>query len=63
MMTRPAQTRSQPRPLQAESTGTPQALSSLARMLLKLHTRPALHLVPADEQPRDPVPSQLERQV
>ena len=50
-------------PLQVDSVGTPQALSSIARMLLKLHTRPTLPLMPADEQPHDSVPPQLERQV
>lgn len=49
-------------PLRTEpSTGSPAALSSLARMLWALHARPALHLVhdaDADEQqPRDPVPA------
>lgn len=43
----------------AESVGQPAALSCLARMLLKLHARPALQLVePAtDEQPRDLLPA------
>jgi len=52
-------------PLRADSIGTPQALSLLARMLLQLHTRPALHLVP-DEQPRDhllPIEQRRQRRI
>lgn len=54
-------------PLEAQSVGTPLALSALARMLWALHTRPALQLVPPtaqpDEQPRDPVPALEQGQV
>ena len=43
-------------PLLVESVGRPVAVSSLARLLLRLHTQPALHLVP-HEQPRDLLPA------
>jgi hypothetical protein len=49
-------------PLRVETVGQPVALSSLARLLWDLHTRPALHLV-ANEQPRDPVPAVEQRPV
>jgi hypothetical protein len=45
-------------PLTVESVGQPVALSSLARLLLQLHQPPALRLV--HDQPRDPVPAELE---
>jgi hypothetical protein len=32
-------------PVRAESVGRPTALSSLARLLLRMHREPALHLV------------------
>lgn len=44
-------------PLRVETVGQPVALSSLARLLWDLHTRPApLHLV-THEPRRDPVPA------
>jgi hypothetical protein len=56
-----AAARSQAPTLTVQSVGRPAALSSLARMLLAMHQQPALRLV--HEQPRDPLPPQLERQV
>jgi hypothetical protein len=53
------QTPARPPQLAVESVGQPVAVSSLARLLLRLHTQPNLHLVP-HEQPRCPVPAQLQ---
>lgn len=36
-------------PLQVRSVGRPTALSSLARLLLEMHARPALRVVPATD--------------
>ncbi len=42
--------------LEVESIGRPLALSSLARLLLRMNHHPRLHLL-TDEQPRDPLPA------
>jgi hypothetical protein len=42
--------------LQVESIGRPAAVSSLARLLIRLSHHPRLHLL-TDEQPRDPLPA------
>lgn len=58
-MTQPAATQTPARAaITVESVGRPVAVSGLARLLLRMHTRPALHLVPTDEQPSRPVPAQ-----
>lgn len=41
--------------LEVESIGRPVAVSSLARLLLRLNNHPRLHLL-NDEQPRNPLP-------
>lgn len=48
---------SRARTLRCQSIGRPVAISGLARLLLKIHTRPVLQLVPIDDKPRRPVPA------